>query len=556
LKEHNLPVAGVDRMLLTEQLAVMDLMAVARFTLLPSDDLTLATVLKSPLIGFDDDALFALAYQREGSLWRALQERAHTDERCAAAHRWLSAALDRADFETPFAFFAHLLNRPAADGDPAGSGRRKLLARLGREAEDPLSEFLDLTLVHERTAPPSLQEFIHRLDRSDVEVKRDPEESSQNAIRVMTVHGAKGLQAPIVFLPDTCQEPDSRGCLVWTTDGAGRPLMLWPPRARFTEDLAADGRRRATNRQTDEFRRLLYVAMTRAKDRLIVCGWLNGNQAKGPPEGCWHRLIEAGVRRADADPEVERTEGDDPFLAAQPALIDDARVLRLACPQRRRPAVLTTIRAHDAAPLPAWARRPPPTEPPTPRPLRPSRPDDEPPPVLAPLAEGGRFLRGRLIHRLLQELPDVAAKARAAAARRWLDRPVHGLSPDARSEIAGEVMAVVEDPRFAPLFGPGSRAEVPISGDLGGRAVAGQIDRLLVTPDEVTILDYKSDRPAPATAAAVSPVYLRQMAIYRSLLRRIYPGREVRCVLLWTEAPRAMPLPDALLDRALDRWAP
>jgi ATP-dependent helicase/nuclease subunit A len=172
--------------------------------------------------------------------------------------------------------------------------------------------------------------------------------------------------------------------------------------------------------------------------------------------------------------------------------------------------------------------------------------------VLAPLTDEARFRRGRLIHRLLQELPDITPAARADAARRWLARPTHHLTAEAQAAIAAEVLAVIDDSRFAPLFGGGSRAEVPLSGEIDGQLITGQIDRLLILDNEVTVLDYKSDRPAPASAHRIAPVYLRQMAAYRALLRAIYPGRTVRCLLLWTEEPRPMPLDDTLLDR----WAP
>lgn len=293
--------------------------------------------------------------------------------------------------------------------------------------------------------------------------------------------------------------------------------------------------------------------MTRARDRLIVCGALNKKQMNGPPDNCWYSAIRRGMERAaeDGRMELERIEAD-PFLVAQPTLIDKTHVLRHACPQQDRLMVSPVASSLPSEPLPAWAHRPPPEEPPAPRPLRPSHGLEDGSPVLSPLAEAVRFRRGRLIYRLLQELPDLAPDARLPAARRWLARPTHGLDAAAQEQIAAEVLSVLDDPRFCALFGPGSRAEVPLSGTVGELMIAGQIDRLLVEADTVTILDYKSDRPAPRSAAVVPPVYLRQMAAYRALLRRIYPGLRVRCLLLWTEVPLAIALDDA----ALDRWAP
>lgn len=559
LKERQLPVAGIDRMLLNEQLVVMDLMAIGRFALLPTDDLTLATVLKGPLLGFDDNALFALAWQRPSSLWEALRNRAREDPRCTHATAVLSEVLSLADQMPPYAFFMHVLGPVAgssaeiSEASGGETGRQRLLTRLGRDAEDPLTEFLDLALAYERVHPPSLQKFLHWIDSNPVSIKRDPEQGTQDAVRLMTVHGAKGLQAPIVFLPDTCQNDTKPETLLWPHAPDGNPLLLWPPRRAHYENVAEAERQRLANRREDEHRRLLYVAMTRARDRLIVCGALNKGQKNGPPDNCWYSAIRRGMECAAAVGrlELERIETD-PFLAAQPALIDEAHVLRHACPQQDSRAVSPVASSLPSEPLPAWVHRPPPEEPPALHPLRPSHGLEDASPVLSPLAEAVRFRRGRLIHRLLQELPDLAPDARLPAARRWLARPTHGLDAAAHEQIAAEVLSVLDDPRFSALFGPGSRAEVPLSGTVGELMIAGQIDRLLVEADTVTILDYKSDRPAPRSAAAVPPIYLRQMAAYRALLRRIYPGRRVRCLLLWTEVPLAI----ALDDGALDRWAP
>jgi ATP-dependent helicase/nuclease subunit A len=545
LKERQLPIAGVDRMLLTEQLAVMDLIALGKFALLPEDDLTLATVLKGPLVGLDEDALFTLAYGHKGTLWRALRDRALSDDRCAKAHRQLSEILALADQVAPFEFFMRVLG-PQPNDDPTESGRRKLLSRLGHEADDTITEFLEIALAYERIHPPSLQGFLYWLERSDVEIKRDPEQGQHNAVRVMTVHGAKGLQAPIVFLPDTCQMPDIKESVLWPSDDDGRTTLLWPPSARFFEEVAENERKQLAAKQLEEYRRLLYVAMTRASDRLIVCGWLTRNQKNGPAENCWYRAIETAVRPI-------ATEIEDAFLSrvsGPTGLIDSPRVLHLACPQERTPEPAPAADEEATEALPPWAMRPAPAVPSPVRPLRPSH--EEQPTVLPPVTDKARFQRGRLIHRLLQELPEIAPTARADAARRWLARPTHRLSAETQAEVAAEVLAVIGDSRFAPLFGPGSRAEVPLSGQVYGQLITGQIDRITVSDDEVTILDYKSDRPAPACADRVPPAYLRQMAAYRALLRQIYPGRAVRCLLLWTEEPRPMPLDDAILDR----WMP
>jgi ATP-dependent helicase/nuclease subunit A len=538
LKLLDVAVAGVDRMVLTEQMAVMDLVAVGRFVLLPTDDLTLATVLKGPLIGLDDEQLFRLAHGRNGTLWRSLRAAAAEEDAFAAAYQRLSTLLSAADTMPPFEFYARLLG-------PLG-GRRMLLARLGREAEDPIAVFLDLAQDFERTHVASLEGFLHWLEASAVEIKRDLEQSERDAVRVMTVHGAKGLQAPIVFLPDTLQVPKQRSRLLWPErHGEGGSVLLWPPTRDACEAVTETERQRIASKQRQEYRRLLYVAMTRAKDRLIVCGW-RGLQKE--PEDCWYNLIRGGLLAAG--PAIGLEEIDDPFLADAKE-IDESRVLRLTCPQEAPVEPLAAVASSAPTPLPAWAMESPPPEPEPVRPLAPSRPEDDEPPVRSPFGpdDGARFKRGLIIHRLLQSLPDVPADGRAEAARAWLSRPVHRLSEEAQIEIAAEVVAVLDHLDYAALFGPGSRAEVPLTGEVNGRVISAQVDRLLVTPERVTVLDYKTHRPPPRDPAEVPILYLKQMAAYRAALALVYPDRPVRCVLLWTDGPRLMPLDPELLDR-------
>jgi ATP-dependent helicase/nuclease subunit A len=532
LKGLDVAVAGVDRMVLTDQLPVMDLIALGRFLLLPSDDLTLACVLKSPLIGLDEEALFALAHGRRGRLWTALQERAAGDPRVTAAHDYLAGLLAEADFTPPFELFSRVLTRDR--------GREKLLARLGEEASDPIDEFLSQCLVYERDHVPSLEGFLHWLQHGRLEVKRDSDVGSRDEVRIMTVHGAKGLEAPIVILADTMQKPTEFDRLLWPDDGWG---PIWVPRARHADATATRLKRTPETARDREYRRLLYVAMTRAADRLYVVGWPS---RKAEPPDCWYRLVEAGLRAC---------------AGAQRVAFDFARLgfatwrgdgWRLAVPQSAPPPEAVAPRAQEIGrrdDFPRWVREPPAPEPATARPLAPSRPEAAPP-VRSPLGDddGRQFLRGRLIHRLLQTLPALPADRRAAAGRRFLARGHLGLSAAEQRTWLAETLAVLDDPTVAPLFGPGSQAEVPVVGRLGGVVVAGQIDRLAVTANAVLILDYKTNRPPPTRVADVAPVYLAQLATYRALVRRIYPDRPVEAALLWTDGPRLMAIPGDLLD--------
>ncbi len=542
LKAQGTPVAGVDRMVLSEQIAVMDLVALGKFLLLPEDDLTLACLLKSPLLGLDDDDLFSLAHDRgNSSLWQRLGMAGRRDERFAAVRVWLEAQLARTDMVGPFELFARVL---ATACPTAASGRLGFSARLGAEAEDPINEFLSLTYVFEQTHAPSLQGFLQWFEAGRSEIKRDSEQASRNEIRVMTVHGAKGLQAPVVVLPDLLSKPKMDEVLFWQ-DG----LVLWVPRSRYRNSVIEPLRQARIQRQDEEYRRLLYVAMTRAEDRLILCGW------RGPkkvPDGNWYDLAKAGLEALDGAEAVEIAFGDTGGMGWS------GEGWRLETAQRaepERPEMRPPSEAAEPS-VPDWASRPAPAEPHPPRPLAPSRPASTDPPVRSPggPANQAALRRGTLIHQLLQHLPSLSPDKWMPTAEWFLAQPAHALSDSARAEIASEVIGVLTQPDFAVLFGPGSRAEVAVSGVVPGRdgasqVISGQVDRLCLRDDGLWIVDYKTMRPPPVEPEDTPVAYLRQMAAYRAVLARIWPDRPVACALLWTERPRLMGLPAALLDR-------
>jgi len=533
LKQRNVPVAGADRLILTEQLAVQDLVALGRFLLFPDDDLTLAAVLKGPLFAIDEETLFDLAYARgRERLWDRLRGRASANVALRQASERLSALLARADFVPPYELYAEILG--------AEGGRRALLERLGPEAEDPVEEFLALTLAYEREHAPSLQGFLRWLVAGDTEVKRDFGARPRDEVRILTVHGAKGLEAPIIFLPDTMQLPKPPETLLWTEREA---LPLWRPRAEFTVPVYTAEREAVRRRELQEYRRLLYVGLSRAQDRLYVCGW---QTRIAPKEMCWHALCRAGLAEIATPFEFDAT-----------ALIGrdgwSGEGLRLADAQTASPILeLPAEIARLGRSLPSWVRKPPPSEPDPPKPLFPSRASEAEPPVFSPLGMGGhdRFKRGLLVHRLLQGLPELPAEQHEEAARRFLALPAHSLRAEEQDELRRETLAVLRQPEFAAIFGPGSQAEVPLVGLVEGHVLSGQIDRLVVEETRVLIVDFKTLRSPPATEAEVSPLYLRQLALYRAALARIYPGHEIRCALLWTEGPRLMPIsPERLAGR-------
>ncbi len=545
LKVAGVPVAGLDRLALREQLAVQDLLALCDALLLPGDDLQLACVLTSPLGGLSDDSLMDLALGRLGSLWEALRVRAPERRVWADALRFLDALHARADFVTPHALLSEALG-------PLG-GRARLLRRLGPEAAEPIDELLGAALAYTGAHPPSLQGFVHWMRASSEEVQRQAEEPG-NLVRVMTVHGAKGLQARLVILPDTTGEPPRGDPFVWlhgaaTAAGANSGFVpVWVPRVAMRSERV----RRALEREADEDRaernRLLYVALTRAQDRLVVCGW---EPARALAPESWHAMVRRGFERLGARVEPFTALAGD--WAGERLVIDSAqrtRVARADVPARETAAALPTW----AGRAPDWRPVPLAPEPQPPHSIAASRPEGVElgvvPRTVSPLAarEGvDPFLHGRLVHALLQNLPDLPPGERLGAARAYAARPGFGLPRAEARRVVEEALGVLADPALAPLFGPGSRAEQPLVGVVDGAVVSGVADRVAVLPGEVLVADYKTDGDPPERAEDTPALYLGQLAAYQAVLAAAFPDRLVRCVLVWTRAGRVMRIPDALL---------
>ncbi len=540
LKEAGVPVAGVDRIALVQHIAVLDLLALAEVMLLPEDDLSLAAILKSPLIGLDEDALLRLANARPGTLWRALEGRAAGEPAFAEALARLRAWRGAADFTGPFDFYARILG--------AEGGRAAFARRLGPEAEDVLDEFLAQAIAYERSETPSLQGFVAWLRAAATEIKREPAEK-RDEVRVMTVHGAKGLEAEVVFLVDGGGKPVHQNhdpALLLLSDDVTDPKpspIVWMRSKRSTPPSVVARLETERRRAAEEYRRLLYVGLTRAKDRLYVCGI--ETRDTDATEG-WHALVSnallaSATALTGADGSVEAWEW------RKPGSPRAAKIVPIAPP----PAAAPPVEAPRFGPLPRA---------PAPKRLSPSLALAElSPAVAAALGEGTGFAveRGRLIHRLLQALPDIAPAARRPTALRFLAAAAPGWPVADRAAAAAEIADILADPRHAALFAPGSRAEVAISAifdvPAGPLTVTGRIDRLAVTADTVHIVDYKTNRHPPQRLAEIPAEYAAQLALYRAVLARLYPGRTVVASLIWTEGPRVMEVPSAMLDEAFQR---
>lgn len=555
LKELDIPAAGSDRLVLTDHIAVQDLAALGRFLLLPEDDLSLACVLKSPLFGLEDADLLEVAREtadkiRPGTLWQMLVRRSETSEKWRAVRAKLEDWRGRADFVPPYEFYARLLG---ADG-----GRRAFRERLGVEVDDVLDEFLALTMAYEQAGTPGLEGFLAWMAAAPTEIKRELT-NTKSMVRIMTVHGSKGLEARVVILVDPGAPPVSAihdpAFLPHTrlANSLLPPALVWlPPKAdrmAWHED-AVDTLRAA---QEEEYRRLLYVALTRAEDRLVVCGW---EPKRGAHESCWYALVSRALK-----PEARELSGPDGEVAGWRWQI------KAEAAGDRPPPASTSPGAVPSTPsdLPGWMSAP---VPPLVRKkrLQPSRAFEameekegiDPVPVVSRLHAGRDpaswpLERGRLIHRLLELLPDLAAEDRMAAADVYLRQALKPEFESRRARLLEEVAAILEAADFAPLFSGHARAEVPLVGTIrasDGSAIqiSGQIDRLLVEESRVVIVDYKTNFNPPGTPAAVPLEYRAQLCVYREMLKQIYPDRDISACLLWTAAPSLMEIPGTMLD--------
>ena len=523
------PVAGVDRLRLGAPLAVRDLVAALRFGAQPLDDLNLASLLVSPLIGWSQEQLLEHGYREEGvRLWSHLRRSSHPD--VAALLAKLGELLRLADYEPVQAVLHWLLVGP-------WRGRQALVSRLGGEVNDPIDELINAAHAYAASATPSLAGFIAWFDAGDGELKREAGRSD-GLVRVMTVHGSKGLQAPIVILADATGNPDagmpSALELVDPTSAKDDdPRKVPLPDLRKDEKLGpiAAAQDAVAKAEAAEHWRLLYVAMTRAEEALFITGAL-GAKEKTPAPSSWYAKL------AELSDEAGWVADD----------IWGARAEHGSMPKLTGAKAQTMEFAMPAA-LPGWATRAPGDEPRPARPLAPSSlgEDTSADPPLPAGSMAGAARRGTLIHRLLERLPDVAPPLREAASQRWLARQAADLTDATRAEITSAALVVVSDPRWADIFAPDALAEVPIAALVGTRIVSGTIDRLLVEPDRIRLIDFKTARRPAASAQAIPTGILRQMAAYALALEAAYPGRSIEAAVLYTETPALLAIPESLL---------
>ena len=518
-KAEGLPIAGADRLKVGGELAVRDIAALLAFLATPEDDLSLATALRSPLFGWSEGDLFSLAQGRgPRTLWEVLRARTDHPETLAI----LEDMRRQVDFLRPYELIERLLTRH--------DGRRRLLARLGAEAEDGIDALLTQALAYEARAVDSLTGFLVWMETDDLEIKRQMD-AAGDRVRVMTVHGAKGLEAPVVILPETgaWKVPEPPGIVA--PDG----IPLWCGKSDLMPPLIAAAVETRRAAQLAERDRLLYVAMTRAETWLIVAA--AGDLGKNGT--AWHDRVRRGMEAVGAVPQAFPT---------GPGLRVETGAWAETVPEDDRPPG-----GAPPPPLPALFRRHAPAVART-GPLNPSDLGGAKAlPGERGLDEAAARRRGRQIHRLLELLPELPRAIWSEKAAQILATGPDAARPEEVTLLHAEAQKVLEKPALAPLFAGDALAEVPITAPLGAQRLHGVIDRLILGPDHVLAVDFKTNAEVPERAEDTPEALLRQMGAYAHALGLIYPEREIRTALLWTRTATLMPLPHALVSAALAR---
>ncbi len=556
LKHLNIPVAGADRLQLTKHISIRDLMALGRFVLQPQDDLSLACVLKSPLFAFSEEELYQLAAHRTGFLWQSLCTHASSKVSFKDAFEKLSHYRTLVDKIPVFEFYSHILNND--------KGRQKILARLGSEANDVLDAFMDYTLAIQKTGLPGLQAFLETLTASEPEIKREFEQNNEE-IRIMTVHAAKGLEAAIVFLVDP-------GSAVWhpqhaphllkvplnNAQGNGQQAFIWRPNEKFDTKLSKQAILHLKERAEEEYRRLLYVGMTRAEDRLFICGY----KGKKTTSHTWLQLVKKAL-----EPHAVAIKGPAEDIAAwRYCITSSSASLNQEIPCTESQAL---------PPLPAFFSHKVPAEPIFPKPLKPSvaslsiEADTElssspkqlfTSPVLGEINTNRAFFieYGYLIHRLLQYLPDCSPQKHQDYARNYLNIKASHWDESQRKNALRHVGKILDHDYLKPLFTEHSCVEVPLMGIVKIRgkeqAISGQIDRLYITKKSIIFADFKTGF-SPENEAAIPPHHWLQMALYRKLLQAIHPDKDVQALLIYSKEAKIFKLPPEKLEACLNEIA-
>tara|TARA_B100000686_G_scaffold355201_1_gene471008 strand:- start:4255 stop:6744 length:2490 start_codon:yes stop_codon:yes gene_type:complete len=528
LKNLRIPVTGINRMTLTDNIAVLDLISLGHFLLNPKDDLSLAEVLKSPLCNLDDQDLFNLAHNRSGSLWGSLRETNAPSLVLQEATFLLEDMLEKAKYFKPSELYADLL--------VTRSYKKFFVSRIGVECIEPLNEFLSKSIEYETKNCPSLQGFIHWLETNVVTTTREPVHNNHNAVKILTVHGAKGLESPIVFLPDTVQKGRSNNPLFWPHL---ETFPIWIPNATLLDPLTREWALERKKREVEEYHRLLYVAMTRARDQLYICGW---SETSNVAEDCWHNMVRHTLENV-----AQKTSQNIPDGNAENKI---PHILRLA---NFKPKA-NNISQHGASftksrPLPTWV-----TSHAQNHSQQSSNLRDYTFQMPALFFNSQRPI-GELIARLVDSLYLISEPGRELAAEKFASHLYQEQTSDLINFVKDWSLKILQTPELFFLFQDNTRGCISVSGPIKYHQqtslLHGTIDRLVDSGDSVLLINFLVGNNCHANTPKATQTFMRNIAIKASLAKLLFPSKEIASAILWADEQKLQSLSNDMLEKCL-----
>ena len=502
LEKENVNVAGIDRLVLTEHIAIEDLISLGNFLLLPDDDLNFACLLKSPICSFSEEKLFEIAYNRgKKTLWQSLQQKRYESEIFNNSCELLYDLLKITDFKTPFEIYSYLLETLEF--------RKKFIARMGQEVNDPIDEFLNLAMSFEQTHIAVMQNFLSWIKSGKTEIKRDMEQG-KDEIRIMTVHGSKGLQAPIVFICDNCSSiPNlNKQKILWHDN-----YIFWKKNAENRNELCEEIYQKSNDAAYDEYLRLLYVALTRPEDELYVTGWKGNN----PTKESWLDIVSDNIRQIDDVLEMEggtlRMESAQEAPVKESDIIadiaqDDVKLPRFMHETLSKQPQIYNQSASGGAGYRANH---------------------------SPLSQDKQHSHGNIIHKILQHITSIKSQERLKFLSDIIEHDYSQLEENIRQQIFEEVFALINAPDLEFIFNAkNARSELSATAIFNNEKYNVQIDRIIIEDNRILIIDYKTNRQVPKNKSQIDKSYINQLQIYKNIVSKIYPDKIVATAILWT----------------------
>jgi ATP-dependent helicase/nuclease subunit A len=486
LQNDGVPVAGLDRITLRENLAVQDLLSIGKFVLNCQDNLNLATLLKSPTIGINEAFLYDISIKRgKHSIWDYINLTQHSSEKHRILFEQLSIFLEIYQKTNVKTFFQYIV-------DILGF-RETLNIFCGPDSNDAIDELLYACQDYASENNNSLQSFIFWIQSSNSSIKRDS--SSSDKVKIMTLHGSKGLQSPIVLLCDTTSLPTNNNHFIWDKDGN----CLSARSATDAPDYYRDLYQLEQEKIYSEYLRLLYVGMTRAEDHLVVCGY-TGN--KSIAENCWFELVNKAMKEIAVEVEDGRLiygTNSDHFNS----IIDkspEIQRIEYFYPKNQILKKHVTKEPHvQYIPTSLWQITP--------------------------------AQYGVIFHKILED--SVAAKEISS----MHTHPLIGtLDKKSQKRIKKSIKLIAANIEFNRLIEHPTLTELSIGTLHNEKVKLGRIDLMIHLNKEIIIIDYKSDLNHAINLDTIPKNYINQLLSYKEIVEKIYPDHKIYTKILWLES--------------------